>query len=79
MTGGWRGDGDVRVEGSSTNSRRQRQAAVSLTPDADGMHIRIFESSKLEGSYVGDLPEPIDGCLGYCQCSAVTYGVAMTS
>ena len=39
----------------------------------------IFESSKLEGSYVGDLPEPIDGCLGYCQCSAITHGVAMTS
>ena len=28
------------------------QAAISLTPDRDGMHVRIFESSRLEGSYV---------------------------
>ena len=27
---------------------------MSLTP-GDGMHIRVFESSQLEGSYVGDL------------------------
>ena len=32
-----------------------RQAAVSLGPDADGTHIRIFESSQLESSCVGDL------------------------
>ena len=70
--------GDVRIEGSSTIGDRG-QTAVSLTPDIDAMHICIFESSKLEGSCVGDLPEPIDGCLGYCQCSAITHGVAMTS
>ena len=28
---------------------------LSLTPDVDGMHVHIFESSQLEGSYVGDL------------------------
>ena len=29
---------------------------IPLTPDIDGMHVRIFESSQLEGSiYVGDL------------------------
>ena len=28
---------------------------ISLTPDFDGMHVCIFESSQLEGSYVGDL------------------------
>ena len=32
-----------------------RQAAISLTPDVDGMHSRISESSQLEGLYVGDL------------------------
>ena len=31
------------------------QAAMSLTPDVDGMHVHNFESSQLEGSYVGDL------------------------
>ena len=31
------------------------QAAISLTPDVDGTHVRIFESSQLEGSCVGDL------------------------
>ena len=28
-------------------------AVISLTPDADGLHIRSFESSQLEGSRVG--------------------------
>ena len=37
------------------NSRRWGQAAISLRPDADGTHVHIFESSQLEGSYVGDL------------------------
>ena len=31
------------------------QAAILLTPDIDGMHVCIFESSQLEGSHVGDL------------------------
>ena len=31
------------------------QAAVSFMHDIDGMHICIFESLQLEGSYVGDL------------------------
>lgn len=30
-------------------------AAVSLMPDVDGMYICVFESLRLEGSYVGDL------------------------
>ena len=29
------------------------QAAISLMPYVDGTHVRITESSKLEGSYVG--------------------------
>ena len=37
------------------NNRRQRASATSLSPDADGMHIRILESLQLEYSYVGDL------------------------
>ena len=28
---------------------------MSLTPDDDGMHACVLESSQLEGSYVGDL------------------------
>ena len=31
------------------------QAAISLMPDIDGMHVCIFESSQLEGLYVEDL------------------------
>ena len=46
--------GDGRGEGSSAIGDGG-QAAMSLTPDVDGMHICIFESSQLEGSYVGDL------------------------
>ena len=46
--------GDSRAEGSSATGDGG-QAAISLTPDTDGMHVRIFESSQLEGSYVGDL------------------------
>ena len=43
---------DGRAEESSTIGDGG-QAAVSLT--ADGMHICTFESSQLEGMYVGDL------------------------
>ena len=46
--------GDGRAEGSSAIGVRG-QAAISLTPDVDGTHVHIFESSQLEGSYVGDL------------------------
>ena len=31
----------------------------SLMPDVDGTHVRIFESSQLEGLYVGDLLQPL--------------------
>ena len=41
--------GDGRAEGSSAIGGGGR-AAISLMPD-----VRIFESSQLEGSYVGDL------------------------
>ena len=46
--------GDGRAEGSSATGDGG-QAAVSLTPDADGTYVHIFESSQLEGLYVGDL------------------------
>ena len=46
--------GNGRAEGLSVIGDRG-QAAISLTPDADGMHVRIFESSQLEGSFVGGL------------------------
>lgn len=44
--------GDSRPEGSLAIGPGG-QAAISLTPDADGMHIHIFESWQF--SYVGDL------------------------
>ena len=46
--------GDGRAEGSSAIGDGG-QTEISLTPDVDGTHVRIFESSQLEGSYVGDL------------------------
>ena len=46
--------GDGRAEGSSAIGDGG-QAAISLTPDVDGTHVRNFESLQLEGSHVGDL------------------------
>ena len=46
--------GDGRAEGPSAIGDGG-QAAISLTPDADGTHVHIVESSQLEGLYVGDL------------------------
>ena len=46
--------GDGRVEGLSA-IEDERQTAISLIPDADGMHVHIFESLKLEVSYIGEL------------------------
>ena len=46
--------GDCRAEGSSAKGDKG-QAAVSLMPDVDGMHVCIFESSQLEDLYVGEL------------------------
>ena len=45
--------GDGRTEGLSAIGDGG-QAAISLTSDVDGMHVRIFESSQLEGLCVGD-------------------------
>ena len=45
---------DGRTEGSLAIGNGG-QAAVSLMPDIDGTHVRIFEGLQLEGSYVGDL------------------------
>ena len=45
--------GDGRAEGLSAIEMEGK--LVSLTPDADGTYIHIFESSQLEGLYVGDL------------------------
>ena len=46
--------GDDRAERSSARGEGG-QDAVSLTPDVDGKHVRIFESLQLEGWCVGDL------------------------
>ena len=46
--------GDRRAEGSSATGVGG-QAAMSLTPDTDGMHVHIFESLQPKSSFVGDL------------------------
>ena len=46
--------GDGRAEGSSAVGDGG-YAAISLMPDTDEMHVCIFESLQLEGSYGGDL------------------------
>ena len=46
--------GDGRAEGSSATGDGG-QAAMSLSSDVDGTQVHIFESSQLEGLYVGDL------------------------
>ena len=46
--------GDGRAEGPSATGDGG-QAAMSLTPDIDGMHVHIFASLQLESSYVGGL------------------------
>lgn len=46
--------GDGRAEGSSA-VEDEGQTTVSLMPYANGTQVYIFESSQLEGSYVGDL------------------------
>ena len=46
--------GDCRAERSSAIGDGG-QAEILLMPDVDRTHIRIFESSQLKGSYLGDL------------------------
>ena len=46
--------GDGRAEGWSAIGDGG-QAAISLMPDGAGTEVRIFESSQLEGSCVGNL------------------------
>ena len=36
-----------------TQKGRQRRAAISLIPDANGTHVHVFESWQLGGSHVG--------------------------
>ena len=67
--------GDGGADGPSATGDRG-QAAISLMPDVDGMHIRIFESLKLEGAYVGDLLY-ISVCV--CVCVSVSHAVVSNS
>ena len=46
--------GDGRAEPPATIGDAG-QAAIPLRPDVDGRHVRILESSQLEGSYVADV------------------------
>ena len=46
--------GDGRAEGSSAIGDGG-QAERSFMPEVDGTHVRIFESSQLKGSYVGNI------------------------
>ena len=70
LTGGVRGGRRCRAEGSLAIGDGG-QAAISLMPDVDGTHVRIFESLQLEGSYVGDLLQLLNklsfvlGCLHF--------------
>ena len=52
LTKGGTGGGDGKAEGWSA-TEDGGQAASSLMPYVDGTHIRVIESSKLEGSHVG--------------------------
>ena len=45
--------GDDRAEGSLAIGDGG-QAAISLTSDVGGTHVRIFEGLQLESSYVGN-------------------------
>ena len=45
------GVGSGRAEGSS--AIRDRGNGISLMPDVDETHVRIFKSLRLEGLYVG--------------------------
>ena len=47
--------GDGRAEGPLAAIGEGGQAAVSLMLDVDGMNVRIFESSRVQCSYIGDL------------------------
>lgn len=47
------GVGEGRAEGPSA-AGDGGHAGMSLTPDVDGKHVHISESSQFEGSYVGD-------------------------
>ena len=60
--------GDGGAEGSSAIGDGG-QAEISLMPDTDGMHVRIFDSLKLEGAYVGDLLY-ISVCVCVCECES---------
>ena len=67
--------GDGGAEGSSAIGDGG-QTEISLMPDTDGMHVRIFESLKLEGAYVGDLLY-ISVCV--CMCVSVSHAVVSNS
>ena len=45
--------GDGRAEGSPPAIGDGGQAAISLTPDVDRTDVCVFESSKLDSSYIG--------------------------
>ena len=54
LTGGEGGGGRWQSEGSSATGDGG-QAAVSLTPGIDEIHVCVFESLQLEDSCVGNL------------------------
>ena len=64
LTGGGSGGGDGRAEGSLATGDGG-QAAAAPTPDTDGTHARISQSSKLEGFYAGDF---LLGCIQPLPC-----------
>ena len=64
--------GDGGAEGLSTTGVKG-QAAVSLRPAIDGTRIQIFESLKLEGSYVGDSLYKVFSTFSFCFLGSLHY------
>ena len=71
LTEGGRG-GRGRATGRPSAAADGGRAAISLTPDSDGTHICISESSQFEGAYEGDLLYFPSHCL------AAVYGVTQS-
>ena len=63
LTGEGEEVGDGGAEGSLATGDGG-QGAISLTPDVDSMHLPIFDSSELGGSYVGDYTQLSEKPLG---------------
>lgn len=81
MTGGGRGGGSRGSQRTVSDGRR-RASCGPPTPDADGTHVRIFESLQLASCYVGGLLCHVIGNIGLQNArgrNTTTAGMASTS